>query len=291
MEVLSANGRDILASIIFRLAVPVTAFVLLALLLYSPVEVSGAVAVGCWGTAWTLMLAVIVIHVRRATVPEVWRAQPFEEGPTWRREARPFSIYRISLALLSQVGVIALDRLNPSATSVGAYVAALSTVGLALVLATATNRFYSRQLSIRLEQQDYAGVLALRRERLRLLIPAMVIFLATVFFFGREILGFFRPEFADEGFTALRLLAVATAISAVFSLAPTYLKYSRRNRTMRNIVVAAAAVQVVLLVSLVPRFAATGAAVAYAVSMCGMYLVSSHTAHRELVRLKHGGEA
>ncbi len=267
VEVLSANGRDILATAIFRVAVPITTFILIGLLLYLPIGVSGAIAVGCWGIAWTLALAVMVIQVRRTTLPQVWRAKPTEERPTWGREARPFLIYRISLALLAQVGVIALDQLHPSAVAVGAYVAAVGTVNMALVLVTSTNRFYSRRLSILLEQQNYAGVLEARRERLRWLLPVMAIFLATVFYFGREILGFFRPEFVNEGLTALHLLAVATAITALFSLAPTYLKYRRHNRTMLRTVVGAAAIQVILLVLLVPHYAATGAAFAYAVSM------------------------
>ena len=56
-------------------------------------------------------------------------------------------------------------------------------------------------------------------------------------------------------------------------------------------VVGAAVIQVSLLVLLVPHFAATGAAFAYAVSMCGMYLVLSRMAHRELVMLRSSGEA
>ena len=60
---------------------------------------------------------------------------------------------------------------------------------------------------------------------------------------------------------------------------------------MLRIVVGAAAIQVTLLVLLVPRFAATGAAFAYAVSMCGMYLVFSQMAYRELVKLRSGGAA
>jgi len=43
----------------------------------------------------------------------------------------------------------------------------VSTVNMALVIATSTNRFYARRLSILLEQQNYAGVLQLRQERLR----------------------------------------------------------------------------------------------------------------------------
>jgi O-antigen/teichoic acid export membrane protein len=162
----------------------------------------------------------------------------------------------------------------------------MGTMNLALVLATTTNRFYSRRLSIMLEQHDFAGVLELRRERLRWLLPAMVLFLAIVFGFGREILGFFRPEFVDQGITALHLLAITTVIAVLFSLAPTYLKYMGHNRFIFKTMAGAAVIQVLLLVLLVPRFAATGGAIAYAVSMCGMYLVFARMARSELVQSK-----
>jgi O-antigen/teichoic acid export membrane protein len=290
IEVLSANGRDILATTVFRVIVPATVLMLVGLFLYLPIGVNGAIAVGCWGIAWTLALAAVVIQVRRSTPPQVWSAKPIEAKPEWAREARPFLVFRISLALLAQVGIIALDRLHPSATAVGAYVVAVSTVNMALVIATSTNRFYARRLSILLEQQDYAGVLELRRERLRWLLPVMVIFLATVFYFGREILGFFRPEFVEEGLDALYMLSVATAITVLFSLAPTYLKYMGHNRAMQRIVVSAAVVQAILLMLLVPNYAATGAALAYTISMCGMYLAFTLMAHRELVMLRSSGE-
>jgi O-antigen/teichoic acid export membrane protein len=286
VEVLSANGRDILATAIFRVAVPTTTLTLIGLLLSFQIDISGAMAVGCWGIAWTLALAVMVIPILRTTPPQVWPAKPTKEASTWAREARPFHIYRISQALLAQVGVIALDQLQPSAAAVGGYVAAVSTVNMALVLATSTNRFYSRRLSILLEQQNYAGVLKWRRERLRWLLPTMGIFLTTVFYFGREILAFFRPEFVEEGIIALYLLAIATTISVLFSLAPTYLKFRKHNRALIKIVVGAATMQLILLLLLVPRFAATGAAIAYAISMCGMYGIFSRLALRELGQLK-----
>jgi O-antigen/teichoic acid export membrane protein len=289
VEVLSANGRDIMATAIFRVAVPATVFALVGVFLYLPVELNGAIAVGCWGLAWLLMLLVIAVMVRRTTSPEVWLAEPADDRSAWRRAAHPFLTYRISLALLAQIGVIALDRLHPSATAVGAYVAAIGTANMALVMATSTNRYYARRLSILLEQADYSKVLELRRERQQWLLPAIAIFLAIVFYFGSEILGFFRPEFVIEGLTALKIFAVSTAISVLFALAPTYLKYMGRNRTTRNMVVGAAFVQIVLLITLVPRFAATGAAIAYAVSMSGMYMASSWIARNELARLKSGG--
>jgi len=126
--------------------------------------------------------------------------------------------------------------------------------------------------------------------RLRWLLPVVALFLALVFGFGREILGVFRSEFVNEGITALQLLAIATAISMLFALAPTYLKYVGHNRFTLGTVVGAAAIQVLLLALLVPRFAASGAALAYAVSTCGMYLVFARMAHRELALLRGDGK-
>jgi O-antigen/teichoic acid export membrane protein len=291
IEVLSANGRDMLAMSFFRIIVPATVLILVGLFLYLPIGVNGAIAVGSWGIAWTLVLAAVVVQVRKSTPPQVWSAQPVDVKPEWAREARPFLVFRISLALLAQVGIIALDRLHPSATAVGAYVAAVSTVNMALVIATATNRFYARQLSILLEQQDYAGILKLRRERLRWLLPVMAVFLTTIFLFGREILGIFRPEFMEEGLNALYLLSVSITITVLFSLAPTYLKYKGHKRTMQRAVVSATVIQIILLVLFVPSYAATGAALAYTISMSGMYLAIALMAHRELVILRSGGAA
>jgi O-antigen/teichoic acid export membrane protein len=63
------------------------------------------------------------------------------------------------------------------------------------------------------------------------------------------------------------------------------------NRTVQRTVVSAAAIQVILLVLLVPDFAATGAAIAYTVSMSGMYMVFSRVAYQELVILTSSSEA
>jgi O-antigen/teichoic acid export membrane protein len=167
----------------------------------------------------------------------------------------------------------------------------MGTAGLVAVLATATNRAYARRLSILLEQRDFATVLDLRSERLRWLLPALAVFLVIAFAFTHELLALFRPEFVNEGVLPLRLLAVATAFSVLFALAPTYLKYRRRNRATYVTVACAAAAQGMLLLLLVPRLGATGAAIAYAVSMCGMYGAFAWMALRELALLKANRES
>jgi O-antigen/teichoic acid export membrane protein len=286
VEVLSAVGREIRALALFRVVVPVMSFAGIGILLTSPLLLSGPMAVGCWGIAWALALAMIAFEIRRAAPPEIFRAQPAGEPARWSAESRPFFIFRISLGVLGQAGVIALDLLQPSSAVVGAYAAAMGTASLVAVLATATNRTYARRLSVLVEQRDFATVLALRSERLRWLLPALAAFLAVAFVFAGETLTLFRPEFAEQGVVPLRVLAVATAFSVLFALAPTYLKYRQRNRGTYVTVASAAAAQGLLLLLLVPRLGATGAAIAYAISMCGMYSVFAWMAHRELVLLR-----
>jgi O-antigen/teichoic acid export membrane protein len=128
-----------------------------------------------------------------------------------------------------------------------------------------------------------------RGERLRWLLPTIAIFLLFTFGFTRQILALFRPEFVEEGLLPLRLLALSTAFSVVFALAPTYLKYARRTHVTYLTVAITALLQVLMLIVLVPRFGATGAAAANATSMVAMYGAFAWMATREVRRLEAGG--
>lgn len=286
LEVLSAWGRESMALALFRIVVPGVALLLVSILLVSVVEVSGAMAIACWGSAWLLVLGLMAWQAFRVMPTQLFHTQSIEETAVWKTAAQPFFVYRISLGVLAQSGIIALDLLQPSATATGAYAAAASTAGLAAVLATATNRAYARQLSLLLERRDYSTVLVLRRKRLRWLVPLLAMLLLVSFLFTPEILALFRAEFVEEGVATLRLLAVATAFTVLFALAPTYLKYRGRNRTTYVAVACTAVVQVGLLFLLVPRFGAPGAAAAYAAAICGMYAVLAWMARRELLMLR-----
>lgn len=288
IEILSAFGRDIAAIGLFRIVVPSVTLALVGLLVFTDVDISGAMVVGCWGLAWAVIFALMIFPIWRSPPQNLWTATATKDSGQWRRGARPFLHYRISMALLTQIGILILDRFNSSAAAVGAYSVALGTVSLILVLATGTNRFYSRKMSIFLEQKDYQGMLDVRRERLLWLLPCTVIFLIAIFGFGREILHVFRPEFVEEGILALYILSISTVVSLLFSLAPTYLKFRDHSRAILKVVAGAAGLNVVLNLLLVPEYAAAGAATAYAVSMCGMYFIFSRMANQELIRLKAG---
>jgi O-antigen/teichoic acid export membrane protein len=133
-------------------------------------------------------------------------------------------------------------------------------------------------------------MIEVRRKRLRWLLPAVILFVVAAFAFTRQLLALFRPEFVDDGIVALRLIAVATAFTMLFSLAPAHLKLRQRNRITFATVVCAAIAQIFLLVLLIPRFEATGAAAAYAISMASMYGFFALMARRDLARLRGPGE-
>nr|WP_235890419.1 polysaccharide biosynthesis C-terminal domain-containing protein [Sandaracinobacter neustonicus] len=269
VELLTAAGKPARALLLFRLLVPLIAAALI--LLTRPFGLSAAMAVGSWGLGWLVAMACMGFSLARAA-PAGWTAAtPQADVTGWRQATRPFLVHRLAMALLAQAGVLALELLGAEGAEVGAYAAAMGTAGLAVVLVTSTNRIYGRQMGLLLEAGDHAGVAEMGRSRLRWLLPAVALFLLLIFAFSREWLSLFRPEFTDAGVTPLRLLSISTAFAMLFALAPTKLKYLGESRTLYRAVAGGAALQLLLLIALVPHRGATGAAAAHLVSTLGMY--------------------
>lgn len=284
LEILTATGRATAAAVVFRL-VPAVALLIVAALLAGVPGMQASWAIGAWGMAWCIALLLMARDLRR-TLPVATVARPVEEPAPWSRGARPFWLYRVSLAVLAQGGVLALELLQAPASAVGAFVAALATAGVAQVLATSTNRVYASRLSLLVERGDIEGIQRLRVQRRRWLVVPLALYLAVVFGFAPRLVGLFHPAFVAEGANALRILAVGTAIGTVFAMAPTWLKHQGENRALLRTVAASAALQVLLLAVLVPRLGTTGAALAHMAAGGFMYLALAHRAHRGLRQMR-----
>jgi O-antigen/teichoic acid export membrane protein len=243
-------------------------------------------AIGAWGIAWALAVVLFALWVRHYAPPDLFEVNPVEKGRQWIKEARPFLAYRALLTLMAYASIPILDGLQTSSAAVSAFAAAMATTGFAVALVTATNRLYGRQLSILLERRDFEQLQAVRRARMRWLIPAILLFLAVSLFFTRSLLSPFGVDFAEEGVMPLRILAIAAAVTMTFALAPTYLKYTRRNRLLFSLLTLAVAVQGALLLLLVPRYSATGAAIAYASGAIVLYGTYAIAAHRALLEMR-----
>lgn len=286
LEVLTAMQRPVVATVIFRIVVPTFALAGVAAFIRWAGALNGPAAVACWSLAWVAGLALMAWQIRRAAPQGLRAAAAQESGTQWLAAARPFWVYRALLAIFAQVGVLVLDRLQPSPTTVGAFAVAASTAALAQVLATATNRGYASRLSVLLDQKDFEGIHLLQRQRLRWLALPLMAYLVVVLVFSRELIAFFRPDFIEEGVAPLRILAVATAMSVALALSPTYAKFRGKRSRIYGIVAVAAVVQTGLLLALVPEHGATGAALAYAIGAVVLYGWLTWLAHRDLRGLR-----
>jgi len=282
IEVLTAFGRPFAATAIFRVLVPTVVLAVTGLAFAWMPQAGGAMAIAAWGAAWLIALGLMAWRIRDAVPKDYWLVPASRGSREWARHARPFWFYRVSMAVLAQAGVVALDRLQPSASEVGAFAVALSTASIAQVLATATNRVYASRLSRLLEGGDLQAVKALRQARLRWITAPLAIWLIVVLLFAGEILSLFRPEFVEAGKTPLRLLTLCIALTTLLSVEPMYFKHRRHNRTLFGNVVAAIVLQVMLLAILAPTQGATGAAVAYGIAMTLLYLNLARVARLDL---------
>jgi O-antigen/teichoic acid export membrane protein len=270
LEVLTAAGRVREATTIMRIAVPgcVLLFVIGAIAFGA--TLSGATAIAAWGVAWVAALVPMLILLRR-DLAQALRARPVIETAAWRAAARPLWLYRIAIGLQAQVGILALELFGASPASVGAYAAATAVTSPALVLATSTNRAYARDVALLIERHDAAGLATLTRRRRRWVLPVLAALLTVAFAFAEPLLALFRPEFVAAGAWPVRIMAMTAAISIAFSLVPTILKFRDRHALVLGTIAVAAAVQIILLASLVPRFGAAGAAISYGASVALMY--------------------
>lgn len=286
LELLTAMKRPVAATVIFRLAVPAVALLGAAVVILSSGTLDGPRAVACWSVAWAAGLALMAAQIWRAAPSGLWSTRAQQTRTEWLGNARPFWVYRTLLAIFAQVGVLVLDRLQPSPVTVGAFAVAASTAALAQVLATATNRGYASRLSLLLDRKDLDGIHVLQLQRLQWLAPPLLAYVILAFAFSHELVGFFGPAFIEEGVPALRILVPATALSVILSLGPTYAKFRGRRKKIYLEVVIAAVVQIALLTALVPAHGATGAALAYAIGASIMYGRLAWFARNDLLGLR-----
>jgi O-antigen/teichoic acid export membrane protein len=284
LEILTAAGRAHAATALVRLGVPALTLAGLAVWLWLGQPLTATAAIAGWSLGWTIAAA-IMVSIGWTIFRPATRVAPRIEAEVWRRRSLPLWYYGIAVGLFAQSAILALELLGSAPVEVGAYAAATAVVGLALVLATATNRVYARQIAILIERGDADGLHALDRRRRWRLLPWIVLILAVAFALPGPVLALFRADFVPSGLWALRILAIAAAVSMAFATTPTILKYRDRHWAIFLCVASASALQLVLLLVFIPSLGATGAALAYAFSTVLMYFCFHVLAGREIDRI------
>lgn len=281
IEVMTSAGREIIATAILRVLMPATTLVIVGLCAWQG-SISGPGAILVWGVSWMFAGAVLASLLGRRLPTEIWASEPRDEAELWIGYAYPFLVHRGILALLTHSGVILLDFLYASPTAVGAYAISLAIITPMASFVIATNRAYVRAMSVIAKAGDTEGIFELWKRRARWVLPVLTCFTVMVLLLARPLVGLFGEEFVEEGVTPLRILAVTMAISATFSLSPTYLKFTRQRSKVLKIAVATAIVQFGLLLALVPLWGATGAAIASGTSLSTMVCICTLIVLREV---------
>ncbi len=258
LETMTAAGRPAAGLVIVRVTVPSTVIVL-ASALGADVD-TGAAAIGAWGCGWCLALG-LAWWASPPDTPAVF--PPGAPNASWQALSAPLWLHRLAIGAIAPAGILALEISGVPPVEVGAYAAAMSLIGFSTVLATATNRVYAERMSRAIASGDRLEIHRLRRHHVMWLTPLIATFVALTFLFTDTLLGLYRPEFVAVGRTALRLLALAAAVSILMAPAATLLKLVGSTPSLLRSTGVAALAHVVLLFGFVPSLGITGAAASY----------------------------
>jgi len=285
VEFLIANDAVLRAAFVMRFVVPAVTLTTALVWIASAYELTVLRATYCYALGSVVGLVVVWILARRTTPQEFFSAAADYETRSWLLRALPFLYFGLLVSLFSKVGVLVLEWIHPEEAMVAIYSVAVDTGGFLYIVAKSTDKMYLPMMSLMIERRDVTGMLRARRHRRAVMGTICVVYLAIVFVFGKQILSVFGPKYV-EGFPALCLITAATSVWTLFSLAPAFLKYNRKNTLVVSLTVAALIANVVLCLFLGQRFGATGAAVAYAAPVCLLYLAFAYLSNQTLAEMQ-----
>ena len=254
LEVAAAYGGQVKGVATYRLLFPALLFALNAAV-WILLAASGVSAAFCYGAAWIFAIAVLYATTQSYVPALVRQAKPTSEPGLWMRGALPMAAGSLVLTMLAQTGVIILELNHPDEAVVSAYAVAFQTGTFVVILATATNRLYAPRISALLDRGDLQALRAMARYRLLVIGPLTLFYLFVIFAWGCSILSLFGPQYSTE-YPALCLIALGASISTIFSLAPTYMHFTNRDRIVLAALVAAVVLNLALCIPLEPT--ATG---------------------------------
>jgi len=269
LEVLASTGEVVRGTVIYRVLLPLCFLVPLILIWVSPLDVTPNLAVLSFGAAWVVSFLVLRRLAFHSLPAEIMRAGEAREPRTWLLKSAPFLVHSVMMTQFASLGIVGLELLGTDAQGVAVLAAAMQTGGFIVLLATATNRLYGPIASRLIEHHDYLGMMAVIRERHSWVVPSTVVYFVVMVVFGSRILSLFGPEF-EAGYPALCFIAGGASISVWFAMAPNYLKFVGRYRSVLAITAVAGLLNLGLLVILGPRYGATGAGAAYGISLAAM---------------------
>lgn len=272
VELATADGAILAAVAAYRVLLPV--FFLVSILVVARIgpPLSLRPVLIAYGASWTVVLVLLWILARRRWRADDDVAPPVVEGLAWIRSAVPFLLGSLLMTALAQSGVIVLGLVATSDAVVGAYAVSAQIGTLIVLLATSTNRLYLPVISTLMERGAREELLRIRRTRARLIGSIAAAYALVIVLFGRSILRMFGPGFEDS-YAALLWITGGAITSTLFAVGPSFLLYAGRGAVVLRWSAVALIVNIALCATLGARLGPLGAAIAYATSMGGLFVV------------------
>ncbi len=160
---------------------------------------------------------------------------------------------------------------------VGIFGAAYRVAGLTSFILVAVNTAAAPQFAAFYQRDDMVSLRSTARNAAKLMTVLAAPILALFIIIPSSIMGIFGPQFSD-GAAALTILALGQFVNVVTGSVGYLLMMTGHERLMRNAVFAAATINVVLSVILIPPFGVLGAAIASALSLAAQNVVAYYFA-------------
>lgn len=255
---------------------------LLGLLLIWPL----ANAAGVVGVSWGYLAATVLMALLGAWA---WRnavagsddeavLYPFRE--LWESCKPLFVISLMSGAVLSWAPLLLLG-IWASNLEVGIFGAAMRLAILVSFLLVTLNNVVAPKFAELHARADMVALGSLARRSAAMLTLLVSPLFVTLFIFSEEAMSLYGPEFADGG-TILVILMVGQFVNVVTGSVGYLLMMSGHAKTIRNITVASAVLQLVLVLMLAPLMGALGAAIASSLALAAVNLTSTYFVYKKL---------
>ena len=267
-QILLGLKRMLYSQLVQGIGIP--AFSLLGLYLLAQTwGVVGAVWAYSLGAVLTMLLG---FWLWRAATPQL-RGKPgrFEARRLLRSSMPLFWVASMNLVMMWTATFML--GIWGTVADVGIFGVASRTVLLMSFLLTAVNSIAAPKFAALYQQGDMEALGSTARGSAKLLILLSIPVLLLLTLFPGEVLKLFGPQFV-EGATALAVLAVGSFVSIVTGLVGYLLVMSGNERLLRNNVTVAALLNVALNLALIPSTGMLGAAIATAVSLAVLNLIS-----------------
>lgn len=282
IDLLLAFRLPIVATMLARLLIPATSLLGLGSVVVFG-RLNAMTALTCFGMGSLVGCAVAIVICGRIARREIGSNHPESDTAEWLRQGTAFFAFGFVNAWFFKATLFLLHHIPGQGDNLVMLAPAFDTGCLILLLSKSTDKFFQPSLALIVDRRDWHQGQLLRRQRFAVIGVGIAIFLIVVFAFGERILGLYGNGFSGA-YQSLRVIAIGACVWTMFSMAPTYLLFVGRRKSLFLCLFGHAIMLAIATIVLASWYGHFGAAVAFAVSISSLSLCSLSMAQQDFGR-------